>query len=625
MATYNGPIQHVVVVMLENRSYDNVLGALYLGGQAPFGQGGLNGLSTSESNPNPSDPSGPPILVGNQTEAKQIGGTGPAYAPTTLPMVDPGEYFTDMAQQFLNEVPTANPYGDGDYVPSTCPPQMQGFTTNYANLSQDAPPTQNVSDVMNYFTPAQLPVTAFLARNFAVCDRWFASAPTQTYTNRAFALTAAPAVHHEVDGHDFSLIDDSEYVTDTFVEMPSLLQQLDTVCGSSQVNWKVYFHDYSIAMQTVTYVATQGQSSSNVNVSTFDTADWGTDGPVTSAAGANQLGAFPNTFVQDLAAGWLPAFSFIEPRYFDNVATNHLPPNSNHPGAANILTLQEIADQDGNPVTATNPPIDAATGEAFLMAVYNMLRQHDTIWNSTLLIVTYDEHGGTFDHVPPPLALPCGTINWGPTPPQNFSTLPTCDYETAKGFDFNVFGGRVPAIIVSPYIIPGSAIPPELFVADGTTSQPFFDHTTIVKTVWDIFNLSAPPSTTSSLNDRDAAAPSLAPFLSATTVNPTGVLTGVVVAGPLSSVISYSTSDGSLSPSSASRFFASAGPSVPLTFTISEDWLTVAADTLADPLYAMSIVNANLPAGDGPFTATIAITATGASTSQTITVSLSVT
>jgi len=112
-----------------------------------------------------------------------------------------------------------------------------------------------------------------------------------------------------------------------------------------------------------------------------------------------------------------------------------------------------------------------------------------------LFIITYDEHGGTFDHVPPPPATP-------PGPPYG------------DGFTFNRFGARVPAVIVSPLIPPGSVIrpppPADQDDVEGQVTSPEgtpFDHTSIIKTVQELFDLGPP------LTARVAAAPSLLPAL----------------------------------------------------------------------------------------------------------------
>ena len=151
-------------------------------------------------------------------------------------------------------------------------------------------------------------------------------------------------------------------------------------------------------------------------------------------------------------------------------------------------------------VSADNPPIDVCYGEAFLLEVYNALRNSE-YWPSSLLIITYDEHGGVYDHVVPPNAVPPGP---------NIPPVSDLEDKTADGFNFNVYGCRVPAIIVSPFVGAGTTIrPPANF--------PPFDHASILKTVWDCFGIP------DSLTSRDAAAPSLYNALSSTPVNTTGL------------------------------------------------------------------------------------------------------
>ena len=488
-------ITNIIVVMLENRSYDNVLGWLYNSGnqppynQAPSGQSGLNGLTGSESNPNPNPPPAT-ITVSNATA-------------TTVPEYDPGELFSDMAQQIfgLSSPATSNPWTS----PPPTDPGMQGFTTNYSDQTGHLKvPQANYPDVMTYLTPAQVPVSAWLANNFAVCDQWFASVPCQTFTNRVFALCAAPGVSKVGLLAPYSMVDDMQYllsnpsVKNSMTELASMFSILDTAFPpgkNNTPNWKVYFHDYCIAMLTVPYVYDAAISSSNANVATFDNTDWGNNTP---APFGTSLGAVPATFLDDLANGTLPKVAFIEPRYSSNVATNSLPPNSNHPGNSEV-TL--IPDEPGT-------PIDVANGEAFLMQLYNAI-QSSSIWNSCLLIITYDEHGGTYDHVPPPPATPPGTAYGNiAIPAANNLADPAAD-----GFNFNYFGGRVPAIVVSPLITAGSTITP-------LGSVPF-DHTSIIATVWDCFGLS---SVAASLTSRDANAPNLMPFLTGT--NSTGQYDG---------------------------------------------------------------------------------------------------
>jgi len=155
-------IENVIVVMLENRSYDNILGYLYGPlNQPPYvaatgDQSALDGLPPDASNPGP----GGPYKAHNQ-RSETSSAAGPPYAPTTIPLVDPGEYFSDMAQQLLGlpKTPT-KPSPWKDYNPEHPGAATTGFVDNYSQIggvlhpTQDRPPVSNYPDVMNYFTPA---------------------------------------------------------------------------------------------------------------------------------------------------------------------------------------------------------------------------------------------------------------------------------------------------------------------------------------------------------------------------------------------------------------------------------------------------------------------------------------
>lgn len=374
-------IRHVVVLMLENRSFDCMLGRLYPA-SAEFD--GLTGVETNFWHDG----------VGRVPETVW---TDMAGGPVglTIPDPDPGELFTDMQQQI---------HGSPNFkIP------MGGFADNY--MSHAKPGERRRPDaVMHYFDPAQVPVISRLARDFGVCDRWFASAPCQTFPNRLFAHTGSA-------GGD---------VNNTPLHVPYLMETTFERVAAGGKGWGVYFHDF----------------------------------PQAAILGRLWLhpGGFHgfDAFLADAAAGRLPAYSFVEPRYFPDILNGALP-NDQH------------------------PPHDVAAGEVLVADVYNALRG-GAGWKHTLLIVTYDEHGGCYDHVFPGPAVPPG----GPAP---------------DGYVFNSFGVRVPAVIVSPYIPSGSIIRPE-----GETP---FDHTAIFRTLQALFALDSKP-----LTPRTAAAPSLLPALS---------------------------------------------------------------------------------------------------------------
>ena len=159
----------------------------------------------------------------------------------------------------------------------------------------------------------------------------------------------------------------------------------------------------------------------------------------------------------------MPSYSFIEPRYF----TILHPPNDQHP--PHIVTL----------------------GEQLVADVYNCLRSGPA-WTQTLLVITYDEHGGCYDHVPPPSA----------TPPATPPTTP---------FNFDRYGVRVPAVIVSAYVEQGTVLR-----ASGAVP---FDHTSIIATVRKRFPAFGPP-----LTGRDAVAPDLGAALTLPTPDNLGPL-----------------------------------------------------------------------------------------------------
>ena len=195
------------------------------------------------------------------------------------------------------------------------------------------------------------------------------------------------------------------------------------------------------------------------------------DFPDTSSAPAANYGQFKD-FQASAAAGTLPAYTFLEP---DFSSTG----NSQHPN------------------------YDVALGEQLIHDVYEALRTGPG-WPQTLFILTYDEHGGCYDHVPPP---------WGATPPDNTPG--------EFGFGFDRFGPRVPTVLISPLIAPGTVYR----VPDGSTP---LDHTSILKVIEQRWNIP-------SLTARDAAAPAFGDVLTLAAPRTDDVLAGVTVpvaAGP---------------------------------------------------------------------------------------------
>ncbi len=387
-------IRHVVVLMLENRSFDCMLGMLY-----PK-SAGFDGLSGDETNTWHKPGAAPQaIRVWNDPTV-----TARALC---IPDPDPGELFTDINMQ-INGLTETGALSPG-------PPLMSGFVDNYMRQ----PATSTAPDpysIMHYFTPAQVPVISALARAFAVCDRWHASAPCQTWPNRFFAHAAT------ADGYVNNSPSHFPYLMDT------VFNRLDGV-GQS---WRVYFHDVP---QSATLSKLWPEARAHFRPFDID-------------------------FAHDAATDALPAYSFIEPRYFADLLTRTMPSDE-------------------------HPPHNVAYGEALIATVYNAVRAGPG-WSRTLLVITFDEHGGCYDHVVPPPATPPG----GPTP---------------DGFNFDVFGVRVPAVIVSPYVRQGSVLRPP-----GATP---FDHTSIIATLRKLHGFQP-------LTARDAAAPDLLSALDPEPANP---------------------------------------------------------------------------------------------------------
>ncbi len=153
-------------------------------------------------------------------------------------------------------------------------------------------------------------------------------------------------------------------------------------------------------------------------------------------------------FQSDVASGQLAAFSYIEPEWATYPRRSD-PPSTTQ--ADNEHNFQ--VENDEHPVS------NLAVGEKLIYDVYTALSSNQAVWEKSLLIITYDEHGGNYDHVPP---------ETGATPPDNIIRPP--------GFDFTRFGVRVPAVIVSPLIPAGT-------VFRAPAGSPPYDHTSIIATL----------------------------------------------------------------------------------------------------------------------------------------------
>jgi phospholipase C len=402
-------INHIVVVMLENRSFDHMLGFLYTdaGNKSPTGQA-FEGLTGKETNPSASG--GEPVTV-----YKIAAGATNTYF---LPGADPGEGYTATNSQLFgnNTAPT--------------PPVAtnQGFVANFSyTLGWEGKEKESIlagtvaSDIMAMHTPETLPVLSALARGFAVCDYWYGSVPTETLPNRAFVHAGTSQGH----------MDDK---TKTFTA-PTIYASL----SKQNVSWAIYGYDADpLTRQTFTDITNLADT---------------------------YFGEFSD-FKTAAANGSLPSYTFLEPSW-------------------------------GSKGNSQHPNYDVSLGEQFIHDVYYALR-NSPLWNQTLLIVTYDEHGGCYDHVAPPT-----------------NAVPPDTTAGEYGFDFKRFGPRVPTLLISPLIPAGTVFR----VPEG--SMPL-DHTSILKTVELRWNVPA-------LTARDAAAPDVGAVLSLATPRTDDPLAGVTV------------------------------------------------------------------------------------------------
>jgi phospholipase C len=354
-------LRHIVVLMMENRSFDHMLGGLKIPG--------INGLTGNESNP---DTTGAEVRVQPLAEYQnQL-------------VHDPDHHFpgTDL-QIFGGQTGTARAAN------------MQGFVKSYFTQ------TGNVElshEVMYYFKPEKLPVLTTLAKDFALFNNWFSSIPGPTICNRAFA-------HY---GTSFGQVGMNIFYIGKEIE--SIYGRMIDAGHTA----KIYYYDQqSSTMEIVNLLQHQSEL----------------------------FGSF-NQFIADCNSGKLPDYSFIEPSYNDHPG----------PGGGQILASDQ------------HPTHNVHEGERFIGMVYNAIRNNDALWQSTALLVVYDEHGGLYDHVVPPSCRPDGF------------TAHAADTGTGMDFAFDRLGVRVPAIFVSPYVPRGTLV-------NGRV----FEHASIPNTVTNYF------------------------------------------------------------------------------------------------------------------------------------------
>lgn len=351
MPAASDPIQHVVLLVMENHSFDQMLGGLQIENASVDGVD--MGSDPYRFNP---DLSGNKIYQIPQDEQQ-------------VPR-DPKHETRFVVEQLAN--------GNSGFVSS--------YQRNVPGTTQ-----QDRQYIMGYYAPGRLQALHELGRNFTICDRWFSSLPGPTWPNRFFALSGTSSgrvLMPEGIGHP--------RLREIFAQDQVTLFDRLTEAGQS---WRIYFYDFPSSL-----LLTRQRRPENLRH-------------------YERIGAFFDA-VRD--AGTFPAFAFIEPKYFG-------------------------ADQNDD-----HPPHNVFKAEKLIADVYNAIRSNAALWASTLLVVVYDEHGGFYDHVEPPAAVPPD--------------------EHREEWTFDRLGVRVPALLISPWV-------------GARVEKTVFDHTSLLRYLIDKWGL----------------------------------------------------------------------------------------------------------------------------------------
>ena len=351
-------IQNVVIVCMENRSFDHLLGYLNLPGNHPKWQE-INGIFEA---------------------MKYYSDAVVKPHPLMTPNIDP-----DPPHERENV----------DIQINSSPVKMQGFVDSYLR----AFPHARGEAVMEFCGPRDVYVTDFLAQNFAVCDRWHACLPASTLPNRLMAMSGYALVDRTPSGY-------LEMVRDLFINNPHDLvyDWLD-----SRSAWRVYYSGSFFFMQ-MPRILKMYQDDQQTQARFR---------PI-------------SRLIEDFRNGDVAPVTFIEPLYEDDYRRNNQQATDDH------------------------SPAPLSGGQRFLNMVWEAIRSPG-VWENLFAVISYDEHGSIFDHVPPP-AIP---------------TQPPTGADYTKAFD--TLGVRVPGIVVSPFVQPGSVC------------HELFDHTSVLKFLGDKF------------------------------------------------------------------------------------------------------------------------------------------
>jgi phospholipase C len=387
------PFDHLVVVMMENHSFDNLLGAL------SRTRADVHGLDFDES--------------GKSTNSNP----GTNHTPSEV-------FAFPLQTTAQSKNVTQNWKAAHEQIAGGA---MDGFVRSSGAVQP-----------MGYYTPEVLPFAYSLASTFTVANNWFSSVPAPTYPNRRFLLagTAFGGTTTSVE----TLLDGPPHHGTIFDQM-----------SQHHINWCDYFTDVPMTTVIPSIVLKHADHHARID-----------------------------KFFHDCRAGTLPAVSFVDAGLGVLSEVGSILSSLPFP-VKDILKVLGANFASSDPGQTEEDPQNMYYGEAWAYSVVEAILQSPR-WNRTLLIYTYDEHGGYYDHVPPPRAIPPDNIgpNLQPGDPPG-------------GYD--MYGPRVPAIVVSPYSKPGGV------------SDLVYDHTSVLATIEAKWNLPA-------LTLRDANARTIMDFLS---------------------------------------------------------------------------------------------------------------
>jgi phospholipase C len=387
------PFDHIIVVMMEIHSFDNLLGDL--------------GRTRTDVDALEFDGSGAPTN-------NNPGAGGAPGSVTAFPFAS-----TAQAKQVTQSWAATHEQVNGG--------AMDGFVRS----------STGAREPMGYYTPAVLPFAYSLASQFTIGDRWFCSVPGPTYPNRRFLL-AGTAYGATVTAPE------------TLLDPPPPHGTIFDVLSAHDINWSAYFTDLPMTSVIPSII-------------------------LKHPANHHQIAKF----FHDCQAGSLPAVSFVDPRI--GLLSDIGAPLKALPSIVRDALGVLGADFTGDdPAQTEEDPQDMYWGEAWAATLIQAVLDSKT-WERTLLIYIYDEHGGYYDHVPPPAVIAPDAI------------APRLEPNDPPGA-YNVYGPRVPAVVVSPYSVA------------GRVTNVVHDHTSVLATIEAKWNLPA-------LTDRDANANDVMDFL----------------------------------------------------------------------------------------------------------------